>query len=82
METMESLKFDELVFVVLEHEDGVKAAFEANHGMVIFGDSIDDLSDKIFQEVEHRFNGEFTGGIRIREFKDTIVKIPFVSGKL
>jgi len=79
---MESLKFEELVFVVLEYEDGVKTAFEANYGMVIFGDSINDLSDKIFQEVEHHFNGEFTGGIRIREFKDTIVKIPFVSGKL
>lgn len=63
-------------------EDRRKAAFEANHRIVVFGDSINDLSDKIFQEVEHHFKGAFTGGIRIREFKDTIVKIPFVSGKL
>ncbi|MEC3881153.1 hypothetical protein [Parapedobacter sp. 10938] len=79
---MESLKFDELIFVVLDHEDGVKAAFEGNHGLVVFGETVDELIDKISGEVDNHFKGEFTGGIRIREFKDTIVKIPFVSGKL
>lgn len=82
METIESLKFDELIFVVLEHEDGVMAAFEGNHGIAVFGATINELADKINAEVDNHFKGAFTGGIRIREFKDTIVKIPFISGKL
>ena len=79
---MESWKYGELIFVVLEHEDGMKVAFESTLCITVFGDSIDDLSDKIVEEVENHFNGTYTGGIRIREFRDTIVKLPFVSGKL
>src|SRR5690606_502992 len=82
MEAMESLKFDELIFVVLEHEDGVKAAFEGNHGIAVFGGTTSELTDNILAEVDNHFKGAFTGGIRIREFKDTIIKIPFISGKL
>jgi len=82
MDTMESLKFDELIFVVLEHEDGIRAAFEGNHGIAVFGDTLSELTDKILLEVDNYFNGDFNGSIRIRQFKDTIVKIPFISGKL
>ncbi|MFB2120589.1 MULTISPECIES: hypothetical protein [Parapedobacter] len=42
----------------------------------------DELIENILLEVENYFNGTFNGSIRIREFKDTIVKMPFVSGKL
>lgn len=82
MNTMESLKFNELIFVVLEHQDGVMAAFEGNHGLAIFGNTIDELTENILLEVENYFKGNFNGSIRIREFKDTIVKIPFISEKL
>ena len=79
--TTESLKFDELIFVVLEQEDGVKAAFEGNHGLAIFGNTIDDLTENIIVEVENYFKGNFNGSIRIREFRDTVVKLPQVPVK-
>src|SRR5690606_6288465 len=52
METMESLKFDELIFVVLEHEDGVKTAVEGNFGIAVFGNTIDELSDKFWSKLK------------------------------
>lgn len=82
MNTLEPLKFDELIFVVLEHKDGIKAAFEGSLGLAVFGDTMGELTDKILLEVESYFNGDFNGSIRIREFKDTFVKVPIVSGEL
>lgn len=65
---MEISKFDELIFVVLQHEEGVKAAVEGNLGLAVFGNSIADLTEKILFEVQNYFKDGFDGSIRIREF--------------
>ncbi len=75
----ETMTADELIFVVLEHDDGGKVAFESNYQLVVFGSMIDELTNNILAEVENYFKGKFNGGIRIREFKDTIVKMPLLS---
>lgn len=48
---------------------------ESNHGIVVFGGSIAEIQDSILLRVREYFNGEFSGEIRIRRFRDTVITI-------
>lgn len=73
-ETNGTAKINELIFVVMEGYEGGKTAIESNFGLVAFGDSMADLTADVSCKVQECFKAGFVGLVRIREFKDTVIK--------
>lgn len=64
---------DALIFVVMDTEDERKVAVEANHQLVVFADDFHTLKLQVWMKVNAHYQGNFTGTIRLREFRDTVI---------
>ncbi len=71
---------DELIFVVMDTENGGKVAVEANHQLVVFAHDVRELQHRIRTQVQEHFQGHSTATIRLREFKDTVIDMKSPQG--